>query len=177
MNRTFDPWIGSHYFTEGIRGKRVFILGESHHGGEGCDYAGFTTKVIHDEALGENGHPRRKFFARIQRLIVGGRGGFTDTEREDFWSRVAFCNFIQTALEGPRVRPTYDMWQAAREPLLLTLRELAPMLVLVLGVELNRGLPPFPEDIAICAIQHPSSPGFSYNEWQPKVLSAVAANV
>jgi hypothetical protein len=174
--RTFDPWIGSRYATDGIGGKRLLILGESHHGGEGCDFAGFTAKVIRDEALGENGHPRRKFFARVQRIIVGGRGGFTDSEREDFWSRVAFYNFIQTALEEPRDRPTYEMWQAACEPFLLTLRELAPTLVLVLGVELQRGLPPLPEGIAVCSIQHPSSTGFSYDDWQPRVHSAIAAN-
>lgn len=174
--RTFDPWIGSRYATDGIGGKRLLILGESHHGGEGCHYTGFTTKVIHDEALGENGHPRRKFFGRIQRLIMGGRGGFNAAEREDFWSRVAFYNFIQTALEEPRIRPTNEMWLAASEPLQLTLRELAPALILVLGLELQRNLPAIPESISVCPIKHPSSPGFSYDEWQPKVRSAITAS-
>ena len=128
--RTLDPWIGSRYATDGIGGKRVLILGESHHGGEGCDYLAFTAGVIRAEALGENGHPRRRFFTRVHRVVVGGRGGFPDSEREDFWSRVAFCNFIQTALEKPRDRPTYEMWQAAREPFLDTIREHAPSLVL-----------------------------------------------
>jgi hypothetical protein len=88
---------------------------------------------------------------------------------------VAFYNFIQSALEGPRFRPSFELWQAAREPLLQTLRELTPTIVLVLGVELHRNLPPMPDRISICAIQHPSAVGFSYDKWQPKVLSAIAA--
>jgi hypothetical protein len=89
---------------------------------------------------------------------------------------VAFYNFIQTALAGPGSRPTFEMWQAAREPLLQTLREITPNIVLVLGIELRRNLPPMPDGISICAIQHPSAIGFSYDEWQPKVLAAIAAN-
>ena len=176
MNRTFEPWVGSRYSTDGICGKRILILGESHHGGGGCDYQDFTKKVIRDEALGENGHPRRKFFARVHRVIVGGRGGFTDAQREDFWSRVAFYNFIQTALEKPRDRPTNEMWEAACEPLLLTLREQTPTHILALGIELYHRLPPFPKSITVCSIQHPSAPGFSYNKWQPIVRLAIDAN-
>ena len=67
------------------------------------------------------------------------------------------------------------MWQAGREPFLHTLRELVPNLVLVLGVELHRNLPSVPDGITVCPIQHPSAPGFSYDKWQPKVLSAIAA--
>ncbi|HEY5043465.1 MAG TPA: hypothetical protein VIK53_15850 [Verrucomicrobiae bacterium] len=174
--RTFDPWVGNRYATEGIGGKRLLILGESHHGGETCNYSTFTSQVIRDEAVGEKSHKRRNFFGRAHRLIVGGRGGFSYAKREDFWSRVAFYNFIQSALDNPRDRPTNEMWQTAREPFLDTLRELAPRFMLVLDIELCRNLPPLPDGICVCPIQHPSSVGFSYDKWQPKVLSMIAAN-
>src|SRR4051812_25845872 len=107
--RMWQPWVGSRYASDGYRSKRILILGESHYGGDGCHYPEFTREVIRDMALVKGHLP---FFSRVQRLIVGGRGGFSLPEREDFWQRVAFCNFIQTALEQQGHRPTYEMWQA-----------------------------------------------------------------
>ncbi len=164
--RTFNPWIGSRYSTDGLDGKRLLILGESHYGGDGCHYPEFTTEVIQDMAL-EQG--RLAFFSRVARLVVGGRGGFSEAEREDFWQRIAFYNFIQTALEQQGDRPTYEMWQAAREPFLQTLEELKPHLILILGIELSRNLPEIPPEISVCAVRHPSAIGFSYDAWQPTV--------
>ncbi len=44
--------------------------------------------------------------------VVGGSGGFTQAEREDFWNHVAFYNCIQAALEkqgiGRAIRKTFD---------------------------------------------------------------------
>ena len=171
--RTFNPWIGSRFAADGIDGRRLLILGESHHGGEGCNYAGFTAEVIRKEALGENGHARRRFFARVQRLVIGGRGGLSDEERTDFWSRVAFYNFIQSALESSRDRPTEEMWQAGQACLPETLEELKPDVVLVLGIELSRKLLPMPSSISVCVVQHPSAPGFTYDEGQPKVRAVI----
>jgi hypothetical protein len=171
--RTFDPWVGSRYTTDGIGGRRLLILGESHYGGDGCHYSAFTTEVIRDMALVQGHLP---FFSRVARLILGGRGGFSPPEREEFWHRVAFYNFIQTALEQQGDRPTCEMWQAGREPFLQTVTELAPHIILVLGRELHRNLPPLPEGITVCPVQHPSAIGFSYDKWQPKVLSAIAAD-
>jgi hypothetical protein len=169
--RTFDPWVGSRYRTDGVGNKRLLILGESHYGGDGCDYAAFTTKVIQDMALVPG---RLPFFSRVARLVLGGRGTLSLAEREDFWHRVAFYNFIQTALEEQGDRPTSEMWQAGREPFLQTVRELCPHIVLVLGIELHRNLPQVPDGISICQVQHPSAIGFSYDKWQPKVLSVIA---
>lgn len=170
--RVFDPWIGARYASEGINGKRLLILGESHYGGEGCEYSRFTSEVIRDMAL-EKG--RLAFFSRVQRLVVGGRGGFSDLERADFWQRVAFYNFVQSALENPRDRPTYAMWQAAREPFSQTLGELNPSIILVLGTELKRNLPSIPANIPYCAVQHPSSIGFRYDDWQSKIKSLLCS--
>jgi len=117
---------------------------------------------------------RLPVFCRIHRLVVGGRGGFSDEKRADFWHRVAFYNYIQIALEEQGDRPTYEMWQAAREPFLQTVRELTPNIILVLGIELHRNLPPVPDGIIVCPVQHPSARGFSYDEWQPKVRLVIS---
>ncbi len=173
--QTFKPWIGQHY-TEGVEGKRLLILGESHHGGEGCHYSDFTIETIRKEALGENGHRRRAFFTRVLHLIVGGRGGVPADERIKFWNNVAFYNFIQTALETARQRPTYEMWQAAHAPLLHTIEDLKPEMILVLGKALQENLPSLPHHIITCGINHPSAKGFTYDEWQPKVYQSFFGN-
>lgn len=170
--RTFDPWIGARYAIEGIRGRRLLILGEAHYG-TGDTYSTYTSVVIREMALQKS---RLPIFSRIQNLVLGSRGGFSPAEREDFWQRVAFYNFIQS-YPGPtaRRRPTPAMWLDAREALLHTLHELAPQMMLVLGLQLSRNLPEIPKEISVCVIQHPSSPGFAYAKWQPIVQSALAA--
>jgi hypothetical protein len=170
--RTFDPWVGKRYTSEGIRGVRLLILGESHYGTAGAERRTFTADMV--RRLGQEG--RRRFFSAAQRLVVGGQGRLSAAERAGFWERVAFYNYVQS-FPGPRARcrPTPEMWSAAREPFLHTLAEVAPRVLLVLGRELRRHLPELPAGVAVCAVQHPSSRGFRYGDWQPAVQAIMAA--
>jgi hypothetical protein len=68
--RVFDPWIGSRYMSDGIRGIRLLILGEAHYGISGHETNAFTTEVV--RSLGQQG--RFRFFSTTQRLVSGGRG-------------------------------------------------------------------------------------------------------
>ena len=174
LMRTFSPYIGTRYATDGIGGKRLLILGEAHYGKAGAEYKTYTSDVIRDMAFKKE---RLPIFARIQHLVLGTRGFLTDTARRDFWERVAFYNFIQVFPGAtPKVRPTPTMWSESREPFLQTLAELTPDVLLILGVELKRNLPPIPHGIAACSIQHPSSFGFSYSQLQPIVRSVICQN-
>ena len=166
----WHPWVGSLYESEGYRGRRILILGESHYGGDGCHYPEVTREGIQDMAL-KKGH--LPFFSRTQRIIVGGRGGFTSEERHDFWHRVAFANYVQTALERPGSRPSWEMWSAASEQFLRTVEELRPDVIVALGIELGRNLPKVPDGVTLCVVQHPSSIGFTYEPWQERVASAL----
>ena len=170
--RTFDPWIGSRYATDGVGGVRLLILGESHYGTAGAERPGFTADIVRQ--LGQQG--RFRFFTTTQRLVAGGRGWLPDAERAEFWERVAFYNYVQS-FPGPRARfrPTPEMWAAAQEPFLRTLAEVGPQVLLVLGRELRRNLPELPAGVAVCAVQHPSSRGFRYAAWQPVVQAALNA--
>src|SRR5579871_1141391 len=147
--RTFDPWIGGRYAGEGIRGVRLLILGESHYSEPKDNRSGFTEDVVREFVQGR----RHRFFTVAQRLVSGGRGWPSDTDRKEFWDRVAFYNYIQTCLQATRCRPTPVMWLAAREPFLQTLGGLVPrpQLLLVLGRELRRNLPELPAEIEVCA--------------------------
>ncbi len=112
--RTFKPWLGGRYCKEGIGGIRLLILGEAHRIKPGEEHADFTKDVIgllvREPRKME---PRfRRFFTVTQRLVCGGKGSLSDTERADFWERVAFYNYIQSNPgAAARSRPTQEMWQ------------------------------------------------------------------
>jgi len=175
--RAFEPWKGDLYESEGIRGLRVFILGESHYGREGADRADFTQHIITKCAMVRE--TKRQFFTRIQRMVLGDLRELTDADRTDFWHRVVFYNFVQSIVsENTRVCPSRQMWQEAQEPFLQTLSEFStpertPHMILILGQHLNRHVPTLPIGMVRCVINHPSSFGFAINRWLPKVQDAL----
>ncbi len=168
MSRVFDPWIGDCY-TKGINNVKTLIVGESHHGGEGCHYGSFTTETIKNEALGLHGHRKRAYFTKIMRIVMGVGYPADDASRVSFWNSIAFYNFVQVALEKPRQRPTDPEWETAITPLRGPVNELNPSYIVILGLELLQWMPkdlPCPSR----ATMHPSAPGFSYGEW-PDLIS------
>lgn len=111
-------------------------------------------------------------------FLVFGPGWVSSEERSKFWERVAFYNFVQCFTgPGPRCRPTEAMWQAAAKPFLATLTELDPQLLVVLGFELHRQLPPVPHSVYVCGVQHPSSAGFQCSKWHSAIAAGFAAVV
>ena len=172
--RVFDPWVGAQYWTVGLGGVRVLILGESHYGDIGAESATFTTEVVREWAQDK----RHRFFTVTQKLVagIGTDEWVTDEERAAFWEQVAFYNFVQ-AFPGPepRYRPTQEMWAAASPAFLATLAELKPQVVVILGIELQGYLPEVPNGIHLCFAQHPSSRGFQYGQWQPAIQAAIKA--
>jgi hypothetical protein len=158
--RTFEPWIGKHYLAKGIDGVRLLILGESHYGKPGDEYAEFTQDVIT-----EWGQERRDpFFTKVAKLLLCPISNvwLSDSDRTEFWEKVAFYNFIQVFLPKARKRPTSEMWEAAKQPLLDVIAELRPHVILVLGSELRSYLPPLPDGLRVCCSDHPSFSGFTY---------------
>ena len=98
----FFPWIGENYFSKGFRGKRLLVLGESHHCGnlsEGkcpsCskDYMksechSFTEDVINDYVYHYSGQPYELTFLCFERALYGKE--LSQQEREDLWNSIIF---------------------------------------------------------------------------------------
>jgi hypothetical protein len=168
--RVFDPWIGKLYWDEGLLGVRVLVLGESHYGIPGEEYAEFTQGVVCEWAI----EKRFAFFTKTAKLALGRGAGerVSDKERADFWGRVAFYNYVQSFLPAARYRPTLNMWEAAGQPFLRLLEELSPKVVLVLGAELRSHLPELPTSISVCYVTHPSSSKFTYELAIPEFQKA-----
>ena len=132
----FQPWIGSKY------GKtRLLILGES-------AYSWFEDNEWQhpplDHAIGSvgwaiNNFPASgRFFAMVSRALANEESPTKD-RLEAVWARVAFTNYISMTVGcGPRVRPTTEMWEEAKDSFLSDLTDQKkfpeyPRRVVVLG--------------------------------------------
>ncbi|MBM9536191.1 hypothetical protein [Desulfobulbus alkaliphilus] len=167
----FQPWIGNLYRANNRFGVRVLVLGESHYGDEAETRPTVTTEVVRRLAQGE----RHSFFTKVSKVLLGlDRNTWLNNEaRGEVWEHISFYNYIQGFVStDPRVRPTADMWESAREPFLQIIRDLNPQLILVLGIELGRNIRAVSSDIEVCVIQHPST-GFSYEQWTRRFLEAL----
>lgn len=167
----FEPWIGSKYTKDNRFGIRVLVLGESHYGDESNTRSTFTTEVVGWLAK----DVRHAFFTKVSKVLLGldGKTWLDDEARGEVWEHIAFYNFIQGFVStDSRVRPSAEMWEAAKESFLEVVNKLTPQVVLVLGKELASHLPPMPPGIELCCIQHPST-GFVYSKWNPLFSQAV----
>jgi hypothetical protein len=135
----FEPWIGDGYARLAARDfadigpglTPMYLLGESHYGKE-CEYnPGFTRKVIRERALRPSPGP---FFRNILATLLDRA-----PEPEDYpaaWDRLAFSNYVQDFLTGPREAPKEEMWDRAGRAFPAFLRQYRPPVLLVLGQRL-----------------------------------------
>lgn len=171
MSIIFKPWVGSKYVSSKF-GVKIFILGESHYGDRHDEYDDFTVDVVKDWGK----EKRLAFFTIIAKSILNydSSNYLSDAERSDFWEHVAFYNYVQKIVgEGARIRPTDQMWKISEPALYKVIENLDPQIVVVLGKELRNNLPPLPENIEICYLDHPSSGGFSYKKNNTLIHSAI----
>ena len=184
----FDPWVGDNYWR-GFEGRpRLLILGESHYGGDPPDKS-LTQELTREYAEGMWLH---RFWTGIMQVVAGRDR--TEIDRMHFWQSVAFYNFIQEFVAGPRTRPAPEAWRFARPAFAAVLEALRPQALLVLGVCLWNNLPnsgregptlqvgelsrkswlyPLSESSEVLAagINHPSSWGFRWETWHPVVAA------
>ena len=152
----FKPWVGKNYFTNGYKGKRILVLGESHYCNkelseegrchpycrkEQMDAACFmqTQDVVQEAVYDYRGDPYQQTFLCFERAVVGKV--LTQDEREKFWESVIFYNYIQYSQGGPRVAPQPEHWARSEEAFVELLETYMPDYILVWGVRLYFGLP------------------------------------
>ncbi len=124
--RFFQPYVGAHYAQGLFGGRCVLIIGESHYEEEGCPPCTdeTTQKVITDHI--ECGNV--PYLSYIEGIAGGTRAS---RAREEFWSCVAFANFIQAPMATPATRPTKEEVKGSLEPTLQTIAELRPDVIFV----------------------------------------------
>lgn len=147
----FNPWVGKDYFTKGFQGKRLLVLGESHHCDDELAKNGKcfptclkekmnkichaqTQKVIHDAIYKYEGVHFQRTFICFERAVLGKV--LTETERELFWQSVMFYNYLQYSQSAPRTTPQPEHWIESKEAFSELLEKYSPDKIIVWGARL-----------------------------------------
>jgi hypothetical protein len=101
----YRPWQPRGYRREGYSGLRLLILGHSH-------YDDWSKNATRDWTLAHVQKKPDRFWTHIEQ-VVSGRV-LDPKQRQEFWSNVAFSNFIQEPLAGVGPKPSRRQWQEAR---------------------------------------------------------------
>lgn len=123
---TSNTWVGSQFHGSA---NSVLILGESTYGDDPP-----LSQYIPRWCRGEQ---RDQTLSRIFNAFSGGEASSaTPAEREAFWARVAFSNFVQQSVGPTREnRPTVAHYRNAGSSLPWLLERLRPRGMLILGIE------------------------------------------
>lgn len=168
-NIKIKPWVGELY-KEGFGGLKLLIVGESNYDrnySADNDYSEILIDNVQKCVFKEN----VKFFTMVANLA--SQAIDDSLTKKEIWNRIAFHNYIQAVLDGPKVRPDVTMWEEAQEAFQAVLHSIFPDFVIVLGKELGSYI--YLPDIEHCIINHPSSGGFSYSDWVPVIKDAISS--
>ena len=194
-NIKFLPWIGQNYHN-GINGKKVLVLGESHYCENMADAVPTITQdIITDLFDPESEHEAYKnTYTKFIKALAGQDLKFQ--ERENIWNKVAFYNYVQSPLKKARVAPTPKEFQDSDIAFFETLEKLQPDYVIVWGKRMYDNLPnkgqrgtdvvlPNEQPLAtwtytlnngntvkLLGITHPSA-GFSWDWWHTAIMKFI----
>ncbi len=155
----FRPHIGQSYFTDGFRGKRILVLGESHYclnemaeGGrcypkcrkenmlEDCHSQ---TEDVVDGMIysydGSDGSKYQQTFLCFERAVLGKV--LTQKEREEFWEGVIFYNYLQFSQTGPRCHIANEDWEQSERAFRQLLEAYLPDFIIAWGARLYNKMP------------------------------------
>ena len=136
----FIPWVGSEY-AQGINGKRVMVLGESHYCADESDAVPqLTINIIHHILNPNNEHEGfMNTYTKFGRALAGKEQ--YDKDREAMWNSVVFYNFVQVPISEARKAPEKQVFVAAESPFFTVLEQYRPDCVIVWGSRLYNNLP------------------------------------
>lgn len=151
----FRPWVGKNYFSQGYKGKRILVLGESHYCCELCEggkcYPLCTKEKMEEGCFSQtedvleafvhsySGESYEQTFLCFERGIWGKEA--TQEEREELWNGVVFYNYLQFDQAGPRKAIMPEYWAESELAFKEMLERYMPDYIIVWGVRLYEGLP------------------------------------
>lgn len=184
----FLPVVGDKY-NEGINGKKVVILADSHYLGKkdmeiydkdktDVRISGITKNVVeqYTNYIDGNGEHHSWMNTYTKGYKVLGNQDMSKSEIKDIIDKTAFYNYVQTPMSGPREAPSLIDYKNAEQPFRNVLKELQPDVVVVWG---NRSWDSLPEDlknnknISFVQITHPSASSFNYQKEYEKIKSVL----
>lgn len=172
----FAPWVGEHYAAGGFRSLRVLMVSESVHGDSRYERPDVTAELIKALALGlRNEHTRgkvalhphyAKIFASMNNRTAAG--GFNREQRRDFWSRVAYFNFIQHFLGESRDQPPATAWARGKPAFVEVMQVLQPEIVVCYSLRNGARVRALSGEVPVAVVNHPSA-RFSYQRANPVI--------
>jgi len=137
----FIPWKGENYET-GFAGRHVLVLGESHYCASAEDVKPeMTCEIIRDLFNPDSeSEPYKNTYTKFAKAMLG-RETLTFADKKTFWNSVAFYNFVQTAMTGPRLAPSTDDFKCSEGAFFEVMETLRPDLIIVWGSRLYNNLP------------------------------------
>lgn len=135
-NVKFKPWIGKDYHDGNEFGKKILVIGESHYC-EDCedvnesDCPDFTQNLIQKLVDGKTASWTGTF-RKFERSLVGHET--TPEESARIWNSLAFYNYLQTAVDGPRKAGTPEDYDKSEDAFYEVLNNLQPDAIIVWGV-------------------------------------------
>ena len=193
----FRPWVGAKY-ENGIKGKRLLVLGESHYSdADDPDLTRTVMKRLFEYKLGACGHESwMKTFTTFERAVAGR--ALSGEESIAFWNSAIFYNFIQEPLPHRGCRPTARQFVESSNAFDEVLNEYEPDLVIAWGVTLfdkvsphdGRGTLSMMSDTAdvytyeytlrsgktcrTMRMPHPASYGYVWKQWHEAIARFMA---
>lgn len=173
----FAPWIGSNY-EKGFRGLRILLVCESHYGGKQYERPTVTPEIIKALALGEK-HPRatsklrrHMHFTKIMSAIQDVRQSFSYKQRREFWSSVAYYNFLQEFIKDRRIAPPQSAWDRSESAFTNVISVLAPDLIVCFSKRNGNRIRSLAGSLPVAVVNHPSS-RFTYSEVNPVIAAHI----
>ncbi len=167
----FEPFVGCRYRAAPIQ---LWLLAESHYEPDVNDHTPDYTKRTVDLWAYQK---RSRFFTSLACTITGEPAWKVDRPR--VFDQIAYSNFVQSFLNGPRLAPTEQQWHSGKLAFAEQLQDLRPTHVLVCGRRLWDHIPfegaeewRTPGRIGaarVLGMTHPSSWGHSWRKWSPIV--------
>lgn len=187
----FLPWVGKRYY-EGIGGKKILVLGESHYCAKPEDDTPFVTRKVIENLLDPAAEHEsyKNTYTKFERALAGKVLDWQG--KVDLWNSVIFYNFVQRPMTGPRISPEPGDFKDSYAAFFEVLEEYRPDCIIVWGKRLYNNLPQeghqgpdlqlpdgtFQETwiytlsggkrVHVMPVLHPSS-GFSWDFWHEAI--------
>ena len=187
----FLPWEGKSYY-EGVGGKKILVLGESHYCAKPEDDTPFVTRKVIEDLLDPAAEHEsyKNTYTKFERALAGKVLDWQG--KVDLWNSVIFYNFVQRPMSGPRISPEPGDFKDSYAAFFEVLEKYRPDCVIVWGKRLYNNLPQegcqgpdlqlsdgtFQETwiytlsggkrVHVLPILHPSS-GFSWDFWHEAI--------
>lgn len=187
----FLPFVGDNY-NKGLQGKKVLVLGESHYCANASEAVPSLTQDIIKDLYDPNSEfePYKNTYTKFAKSLVNR--DLTTQDKKEIWNKLAFYNFVQSPITGPRKPPSNQEFLDSHAAFFQVLEELQPDCILAWGSRLYDNLPDKGNQgknltvvgdtpietwnytlsngkvVKVMAVTHPSS-GYSWDWWYQRI--------